>query len=68
MDEVVSKLFVIGVLLFYMGLVVAFLLWWLGQRLGGPGKKAAMPPVLEHVGAPSSFSPPSLNPLLKTPE
>jgi hypothetical protein len=38
MSEVVSRVFVIGVLLFYAGLVMVFLLWKLGRRLRGPGK------------------------------
>ncbi len=46
MSEIVSRVFVIGVLLFYAGLVVALLLWNLGRRVHGPGKKEARTHIL----------------------
>jgi len=41
MSEILSRVFVIGVLLVYAGLVMGFLLWNLGRWLGGSGKKRA---------------------------
>jgi hypothetical protein len=48
MSEIVSRVFVIGVFLFYAGLVVAFLSWKLGRWLRGSGKKRASPALLGH--------------------
>ena len=47
MSEIVSRVFVVGVLLFYAGLVMAFLLWNLGRWLRGSGKRKDRPPILE---------------------
>jgi hypothetical protein len=55
MSEVVSTVFVIGVLLFYAGLVMVFLLWKLGRWLRGSGKKRPWPALLEHFSI-SRFS------------
>ena len=49
MSEILSRVFVIGVLLFYAGLVMALLLWNLGRWLGGSGKKRARPAILERL-------------------
>jgi hypothetical protein len=49
MSEIVSRVFVISVLLFYAGLVVAFVLWSLGRWLRGSAKKRAWLAILEYV-------------------
>jgi hypothetical protein len=49
MSEIISRVFVIAVLLFYAGLLMAFLLWSLGRWLRGSGKKRAWPAILEYV-------------------
>jgi hypothetical protein len=58
MSEIVSRMFIIGVLLFYAGLVMAFLLWSLRRWLRGSGKKRAWPALLEHFRASRFFTPP----------
>jgi hypothetical protein len=58
MNEIVSGVFVIGVLLFYAGLVMAFLLWNLGRSLRGAGRKRAWPAILEHFSASRFFNRP----------
>ena len=47
MSELVAKVFVVGVLLFYVGLVMVFLFWSLGRWLRGSGKRRARPALLE---------------------
>jgi hypothetical protein len=56
MWELVSKVFVIGVLLFYAGLVMAFLFWNLGRWLRGSGKKRARRATLEQSSARRIFN------------
>jgi hypothetical protein len=56
MSEIFSKVFVIGLLLAYAGLVVGFLLWNLGRRPRVSGKKRAWPAILEHLSASRFFS------------
>ena len=58
MSEIVSGVFVIGVLLFYAGLVMAFLLWKLGRSLRSSGKKRPWPAILEHFSASRTFNHP----------
>jgi len=58
MSEILSRVFVIGVLLFYAGLVMGFLLWNLGLWLRGSGKKRTWPTILEHLSASRFFSRP----------
>jgi hypothetical protein len=55
MSEIVSRVFIIGVFLFYAGLVMVFLLWKLGRWLRRSGKKRAWPALLEHFSI-SRFS------------
>jgi len=58
MSEILSRVFVVGVLLVYAGLVVGFLLWNLERRLRGSGKKRAWPAILEHLSASRFFNRP----------
>jgi hypothetical protein len=58
MSEIISGLFVIGVLLFYAGLLTAFLFWNLARRLRGLGKKRAWPGIREHFSASRFFNRP----------
>jgi hypothetical protein len=58
MSEMVSRVFLIGVLLFYAGLVMAFLLWSLGRWLRGSAKKRAWPAILEYVARSRLFNRP----------
>jgi hypothetical protein len=58
MSEILSRVFITGVLLFYAGLVVAFLLWNLGRWLRGSGKKRAWPAILEYVARSRLFNRP----------
>jgi hypothetical protein len=58
MSEVLSRVFVIAVLLVYAGLVMGFLFWNLGRRLRGSGKKRAWPAILEHLSASRFFNRP----------
>jgi len=58
MAEIVSRAFVIGVLLFYAGLVMAFLLWSMGRRLRRPEKKGPGPAAPESPSARRILSPP----------
>ena len=46
MGEIISRVFVVGVLLFYAGLVIAFVLWNLGRRLRKSEKGKERPDVL----------------------
>jgi hypothetical protein len=58
MTEIVSRVFVTAVFLFYVGLVMGFLLWDLRRWLGGSGKKKAWPAILEHLSASRLFNRP----------
>jgi hypothetical protein len=58
MSETVSEVFVIGVLLYYAGLFMAFLSWKLGRWLRRSGKKTAWPAILEHFTASRFFNRP----------
>jgi hypothetical protein len=58
MSEILSRVFVIGLLSVYVGLVMGFLLWNLGRWVGGSGKKRAWPAILEQLGASRFFNPP----------
>lgn len=58
MTEIVSRVFVIGVLLLYIGLVMAFMLWNLGRWLRGSGKKRPRSAVLERSSAQHTFNRP----------
>jgi hypothetical protein len=49
MSDILSRVFVIAVLLFYAGLIMGFLLWNLGRWLRRPGKKRPWPAILEHL-------------------
>jgi len=51
MSEILSRVFVIGVLLAYAGLIVGFLLWNLGRWLRSSDRKRARPAILEHLSA-----------------
>jgi hypothetical protein len=51
MSEILSRVFVIGVLLAYAGLIMGFLVWNLGRWLRGSDRKKAWPAILEHLGA-----------------
>jgi hypothetical protein len=57
MAEIFSQVFVIAVLIFYLGLLMGFLLWKLGRWLGSSGKKRAWPAILEHLSASRLFHP-----------
>ena len=48
---IVSQRFVIAVLLFYAGLVMAFVLWNLGRWLRNSGKRRERPAILERSSA-----------------
>jgi hypothetical protein len=58
MSEIVCRVFVVGVLLFYAGLVMVFLLWKLRRWFGGSGKKRVWPTLLEHFSALRFFTRP----------
>jgi hypothetical protein len=59
MSEIISKVFVVGLLLVYAGLVMGFLLWNLGRWLrGSSGKKRAWLAILEHLSASRFFNRP----------
>jgi hypothetical protein len=51
MSEILSRVFVIGVLLAYVGLILGFLLWNLRRWPRGSGRKRAWPAILEHLSA-----------------
>jgi len=57
MTEIVSRVFVVAVLLFYAGLVLGLLLWNLSRRLGGSGRKRTWPAILEHLSILRLFKP-----------
>jgi predicted PurR-regulated permease PerM len=59
MSEILSRVFITGVLLFYAGLVMAFLLWSLRRWLRGSGKKRTWPAILEYVTRSRRFNRPS---------
>jgi hypothetical protein len=58
MSEILSKVFVIGILLVYAGLVLGCLLWNLRRWLRGSGKKRAWPAILEHLSGSRFFNRP----------
>jgi hypothetical protein len=51
MSEILSRVFLIGVLLAYAGLIMGFLFWNLGRWLRGSDRKRAWPAILEHLSA-----------------
>jgi hypothetical protein len=51
MSEILSRVFVIGVLLAYTGLIVGFLLWNLGRWLRSSDRKKSWPAILEQFSA-----------------
>jgi len=57
MNETISGVFIIGVLLFYAGLIVGFLLWNVGRSLRRSGKKSTRPAVLELPNLSRVFNP-----------
>ena len=59
MSEILSRVFVIGLLLAYAGLVMGFLLWNLGRWLrGSSGKKRVWAAILDHLSAARFFNRP----------
>ena len=56
MSEILSMVFVMGLFLVYAGVIVGFLLWNLGRRLRGSGKKRAWPTILEHLSVSRFFN------------
>jgi hypothetical protein len=58
MSEILSRVFIMGVLLFYAGLVTALLLWSLGRWLRSSGKKRGWPALLEYVARSRLFNRP----------
>jgi len=58
MSEILSRVFVIVVLLFYAGLITGLLLWNLGRWLRGAGKRRKWPAILEHLCASRFFNRP----------
>ncbi len=48
MVDVLSKFFAFGVLIFYVCLIIAFLLWRAGRRLRESGKKRTRRSILGH--------------------
>jgi hypothetical protein len=59
MNEILSRVFVIGFLLVYAGLVMGFLSWNLGRWLRSSGKKRPWPAFLEYLSASRFFNRPS---------
>jgi len=58
MSGVLSRIFVIGVLLFYTGLIIAYVLWKMGRRLRSSGKRSAPRGALQRSDARRIFSRP----------
>jgi hypothetical protein len=58
MSEILSRVFIVGVLLVYAGLIMGFLLWNLGRWLRGSARKRAWSAILEHLSAWRFFNPP----------
>jgi len=57
MNETISGVFIIGVLVFYAGLIAGFLLWNVGRSLRRSGKKKTRAAVVELPSLSRVFNP-----------